>query len=101
VPCRTETAAAVFRRRRLLAVVLGLGLSLTVARAGSALEGSFAAPGHVPHVRTVVVQPGDTLWSLAQKLAPGQDPRGVVDALVQARGTSSVQPGETLTWVPN
>jgi hypothetical protein len=99
VPCRTETAAAVFRRRRLLAVVLGLGLSLTVARAGVALEGSFVAPARPPHVRSVVVQPGDTLWSLAHRLAPGQDPRGVVDALVQARGTAVVQPGETLTWL--
>jgi hypothetical protein len=73
---------------------------LTAARAGAALGGTpLASPGRLPHVRTVVVQSGDTLWSLAHRLAPGSDPRGVVDALVEALGTSSVFPGETLTWL--
>ncbi len=91
---------AVLRRRRLLAAYIGLVLALTVARAGAALEGShLAAPERLPHVQTVVVQPGDTLWSIAHRLAPKRDPREVVDALIQSRGTSVVQPGETLTWL--
>jgi uncharacterized protein (DUF1684 family) len=91
---------AVLRRRRFLAAFIGLVLALTVARAGAALEGShLAAPERLPHVQTVVVQPGDTLWSLAHRLAPNRDPRAVVDALVEARGTSVVQPGDTVTWL--
>jgi LysM repeat protein len=27
------------------------------------------------------VMPGDTLWSIAEEIAPGTDPRDVVDAL--------------------
>jgi Tfp pilus assembly protein FimV len=48
---------------------------------------------------TVVVEPGDTLWSIAKRLAPGADPRQVVDALVKARGTTALVPGESLTWL--
>jgi hypothetical protein len=39
------------------------------------------------------------LWSIAERLAPERDPREVVDALVQARGSSTIVPGETLTWL--
>ena len=99
-PRRTRRPArAVLRRRRLCAAFIGLGLVLTVARAGAALEGStLASPGRLPHVRTVVVQPGDTLWSVAHELAPSADPRGVVDQLVRARGTTDLTPGDTITW---
>ena len=91
---------AVLRRRRVLAALIGLGLVVTVARAGAALEGpSLASPERLPHVRSVVVQPGDSLWSVARQLAPDRDPRPVVDAIVDARGgRSSVVPGETIEW---
>ena len=84
-----------------MAALVGLGLVLTVARAAAALEGSSpATPGRPPHVRAVVVQPGDSLWSVAHRLAPQTDPREVVDAIVEARGGSSViAPGETVTWL--
>ena len=83
-----------------MAAFIGLGLVMTVARAGAALEGpSLASNGRLPHVRTVVVQPGDSLWSLARRLAPDADPRNVVDVLVEARGTTSVAPGETIRWL--
>src|SRR5262249_15223086 len=95
--CRTRSA--VFRRRRLVAAVLGLGFVLTAARAGAALGGTPATPARLPHVRTVVVQPGDTLWSIANRVAPKRDPRDVVDALAKARGSSALVPGETLTWL--
>jgi hypothetical protein len=99
-PRRTRRPGrAVLRRRRLCAAFIGLGLVLTVARAGAALEGStLASPERLPHVRTVVVQPGDTLWSVAHELAPKSDPRGVVDQLVRARGTTALTPGDTITW---
>ena len=47
----------------------------------------------------MVVEPGDTLWSIAAEVAPDADPRAVVDALVAARGTARVLPGETITWL--
>ena len=64
-PARSHQRA-VYRRRRVLAALVGLGLVLTVARAGAALGGSsLATPERLPHVQHVVVEPGDTLWSIA------------------------------------
>ena len=80
-------SAAVYWRRRLVATALGLGIVLTAAHAGAALGGTTTtAPERSPHVTTVVVQPGDTLWSIAHRLAPNADPRAVVDALAASHG---------------
>jgi nucleoid-associated protein YgaU len=98
---RAERAAA-RRRRRLLTLALGLGAAVAASHAGAALGGSsLATPERAPQIVTHVVQPGDTLWSIARELEPGGDPRPVVDALVRARGGSStLVPGETITWMP-
>jgi hypothetical protein len=96
-PARSHQRA-VYRRRRILAALVGLGLVLTVARAGAALGGSsLATPERLPHVQQVVVQPGDTLWSIARRVAPGHDVRPVVDAMVQSLRTSTVFAGETIS----
>lgn len=42
-----------------------------------------ATPGGGPAVHRVVVSSGDTLWSIAQQIAPGSDPRVTVDTLVR------------------
>lgn len=55
-----------------------------------ATAGASAEPGD----GSVTVQAGDTLWAIAQRLAPGQDPRPVVDALTRANGGSQVQAGQ-------
>jgi hypothetical protein len=44
----------------------------------------------------IVVQPGDSLWSLAESLAPGQDPRPVVDVLARANGGTTLRAGQSL-----
>ena len=89
---------AVYRRRRVLAALVGLGLVLTIARAGSALGGlTLATPERLPHVQHVVVQPGDTLWSIARRAVPGHDVRPVVDAMEKALGTTTVVAGQTLS----
>jgi hypothetical protein len=88
---------AVYRRRRVLAALVGLGLVLTIARAGTALGGlTLAAPERLPHVQHVVVQPGDTLWSIARRAVPGHDVRPVVDAMVRTLGTTMVVAGQTV-----
>ncbi|MGQ0825886.1 MAG: hypothetical protein ACT4OX_12820 [Actinomycetota bacterium] len=97
---RWHRAAAVYRRRRLAVAVLGVGVLLVAGRAGATLGGDSLAPAERrPHVATVVVEPGDSLWTVAERLAPDADPRRVVDALIDARDTSEVWPGETLTWL--
>jgi LysM repeat protein len=61
---------------------------------------SWTSPkGAVPAVPSaVVVQPGDTLWSIARAVAPHQDPRVVVDRLVERNGirASALVPGQVL-----
>jgi hypothetical protein len=97
---RHRADAAVYRRRRFVAGAVVAGVLVAAGHAGAALGGTSLAPAErAPQVVTVVVEPGDTLWSVAERLAPGRDPRPVVDALVRARGTATVMPGEALTWL--
>jgi LysM domain len=93
--------AAVYWRRRLIAAALGLGIVLTAAHAGVALGGSTTfTPGRSPHphVERIVVQSGDTLWSIAQRVAPGSDPRPIVDSLAAAHGSANLRAGDVITW---
>ncbi len=97
---RSNRDAAVYRRRRFAAAAVGLGILLAAGQAGAALGGSTLAPvERRPRVVTVVVEQGDTLWSIAERVAPDTDTREVVDAIVEARGTASIMPGETITWL--
>ena len=93
---------AVYVRQRVVAVLLGMVLVLVMAQAGAALGSStLTAPERRPasaHVTTITVRPGDSLWSIAQRLAPGEDPRPIVDELEQARHGAPLQPGEKIEW---
>ena len=55
----------------------GLGVGGEVRRPGAGSE------------RIWVVTPGDTLWTIARQVAPGQDPRRTVEILRQANGLRS------------
>ena len=99
-PRVTRSKRAMYMRRRVIAASLGLGIVLTAAHAGVALRGPTTTPGRSPHphVESIVVQPGDTLWSIARRIAPHSDPRGVVDAMAAKLGTSDIRPGDRFTW---
>jgi hypothetical protein len=91
--------------RRVAVVLVAVALVLVMARAGAALGGSTpAAPERHPAPSasstgaSTVVRPGDSLWSVAERLAPGEDPRPVVDSLAEARHGTVLTPGETITW---
>jgi hypothetical protein len=97
--------AGVYRRRRIgaaLAVVtlvvlgylavLGLGVALAGPTGGAAGTASSSAHGS----RSYVVQPGDTLWSIARSLHPSGDLRPVVDALESRAGGAALVPGQRL-----
>lgn len=97
----------VFWRRRLL-VALGLLTALLVAwQAVVGVTALFAdpAPDVVPAQAvaappftgtTYVVQPGDSLWSIAKRVAPGRDPRPVVDELSHRLGGAPLRPGQPI-----
>jgi hypothetical protein len=80
-----------------IAVVVALvgGLLLLTAHlsAGSPASGQAVAPRAV-----VTVQPGDTLWSIAAQVAPGRDPRRVIEELRRSNhlDTVALTPGQTL-----
>ncbi len=81
--------------RVVLAAVLVLAASLgAVAMARAAGQGQAA-----PAPRVVVVQPGETLWELGQKIAPGRDPRDTVAAIrrINHLDSAAVQAGQRLT----
>jgi hypothetical protein len=47
-------------------------------------------------VVNVVVHEGDTLWSIAERIAPDADPRNVVDEIAASRGTADLRAGEQI-----
>jgi LysM repeat protein len=71
-------------------VLVAFSLGRTSATAGSA--GSRSTP------RTTVVQPGETLWSIAHRVAPGADPRDVVSQLsdLNSLGSTPIVAGQRL-----
>jgi hypothetical protein len=76
--------------RWLLVAALIVLASLALAR--------VALGGTAPASVTVVVQPGDSLWSIAAAHYPGADTRERVDAIERLNGLSSpvIAAGETL-----
>jgi Tfp pilus assembly protein FimV len=81
-------------RARLLAVALLVVASLLVVPGLARGDGPERPAPRVHYV----VQPGDTLWSIARQVAPGRDPRPVVDALVEANDLhGGLQVGQELT----
>ena len=96
-----------FWRRRLI-VALGLMTAVVVSwQIALGVTELFADPAPdvvpalaptPPSVResTYVVQPGDTLWSIAQRVAPGRDPRPLVDELSHRTGDEPLRAGQRI-----
>jgi hypothetical protein len=74
------------RGRRVLATLAALPAIIAIGWAvlggGSALA-SLDDGGSTQTFTTVTVAAGDTLWSIAQEVAPQADPRDVVDAITR------------------
>lgn len=97
---RRQARQQLFWRRRLatLAVVVALVIA-TIATVALTTEGVQADDGTAPvtgePVRHVVA-PGESLWSIAEQLAPGADPRPAVRELERSAGTANLQVGQVL-----
>lgn len=105
---------AVYRRRRLVVglvavVVLAATLLLATAAVARIAGGAPSAAGGpsptsaaassaagVAAPSTMVVQPGDTLWSIAAEIAPEVDVRITVDRLVALNGGAPIVAGQEL-----
>ena len=94
--------ARVRRRRVLLATVIGavlVALALPWGGAGGrplATSGPVLAGAATVAHADYIVQPGDTLWSIAVRLDPSGDPRVVVGELEAQTGSDTVAPGQHL-----
>ena len=91
---------AVYRRRRLGALItigllVAVGLSVTSAPSSGASRSPLPAAGADAAVE-YVVQPGDTLWSIAADVAPDADRRVVVDRLASVNGGVDLRVGQRL-----
>jgi len=89
-------AAATFRdvpasvpERRPVPALDATATATATATAGSAAAERHAASGYV-------VQPGDTLWSIARRLQPEGDLRPLVDQLVDLNGGTDLAVGQRL-----
>lgn len=99
---RSRTRLRLTRRGRLvftalLALPLVIGVLLGTLASGGAVAGIDDGAG--PAVfDTVVVGAGDTLWGIAESIAPTADPRDVILEIMQLNGLRDpvVQPGQRL-----
>ena len=71
-----------------------MGALLAGSQAANALGDGSPAPRRALHV----VRPGETLWSIAQDQAPGDDPRPLSQAIEEANGVTAADlvPGLSL-----
>jgi hypothetical protein len=94
---RTGGGTRMRARARLLAIVLIVAAFLLVVP-GLAKGDGPERPAPQAHSQAhYVVQPGDTLWSIARRVAPDRDPRPVVDEMLKANDLhGGLQAGQEL-----
>lgn len=98
--CRDRPATPDYRRRRFVAVgLLSFALALLLFGAGHVLANRGGDPASTSAVRPAtpyVVQPGDTLWSLADAFHGRWSRSSYLDRLMDANGGSGLQVGQLL-----
>jgi hypothetical protein len=101
---RDTLAAAGYRRRRLVvlaalaAALVGIVIAVEALARGPAgsTTGTQVSDGPPSPIagEIYVVQPGDNLWSIAARLAPGDDPRPIVRELRERHGGVELNVGD-------
>ena len=86
-------ASAVYARRRLaaiglLAAIIVAAVSMVVGVSGSPADADRTVAGAAMEPQYVIAQPGDTLWAIAQRIAPLANTSELVDELVRLNGSS-------------
>ena len=118
-PVRLAPTVRTLRRRRLMVLLAAVTTAVLLVLAASRAAATFRdVPASVPERRPVpaldaavagsaataarraasgyIVQPGDTLWSIARRLQPEGDVRPLVDQLVDLNGGTDLAVGQRL-----
>ena len=82
---------SVYARRRLAAVglllaIVALAVTAVVGATGSRADADRTVAGAPMEPQYVIAQPGDTLWAIAQRIAPMANTAELVDELVRLNG---------------
>ncbi len=93
---RRRVSPAVRRRRGLVAItaLLVVGLALPLGGSGGRSHPTGPALAETGHAVAYTVQPGDTLWSIAEQVNPTADPRVLVAQIEGQTGSDTVRPGQ-------
>jgi len=94
-------ARPAYWRRRVVVIVLAIVLVSSLLSAAGTIAAAFgdvpaSVPGRRPSHRTHLVQPGETLWSIARSMHPTGDINALVDRLERANGGASLRVGQRL-----
>jgi len=87
------------RRRRLAALAIAVFVLALLVGAGQVLANRGGAPASTPTVRPAqrhIVQPGETLWSLAGEHHGGMSQSAYLDRLVTANNGSHLEVGQVV-----
>ena len=88
-------SVATYQRRRLVVLVasmliLGVVIAGVIGATGTTAQADQAVAGPSVEPRTVIAQPGDTLWAIAKRVAPQANISDLVDQLVRINGDAIV-----------
>ncbi len=99
-PTTAATSVRITRRGRLVLLALVAVLAFALVSLGQAAASAGPGDGGAgePVSATWVVQPGETLWVIAERVDPQTDPRETVARIVAMNDlpSSSVQAGQEL-----
>jgi len=85
------------RRGRLAVFLACLALVCVALMLASGAATGSGEPGEPVPTRVVTVQPGDTLWAIASRAAPGEDPRDTIEQIQDLNAIgSSLQSGQKI-----
>ena len=98
VDATTNKQSLRLTRRGRLVVFFAVVIALFAAMMMFGSMANATATNAGPATATVVVQPGESLWSIAQTIAPNQDPRATIGDIKDLNGmnTAVVAVGQSI-----
>ena len=90
-PVQAPTRLRLTRRGHIVLLAASCLVMFGVILGSGAVADAAVSLVDEPATALIVVQPGDSLWSIAQRVAGEEDPRGVVDPDLCVRGVQGLR----------